>query len=250
MMQLTQKVVVITGASKGIGAATARHFAAQGAMVVLLARDGNLIDALRDEIGTNALAIRCDVSRYADVAAAIEQARAAFGRIDVLVNNAGVMGPMRPMAETDPDEWGFTADVNLKGVFFGMRAALPVMLEQGGGTILTVSSGAAHRPVQGWSAYCASKAGAAMLTRSLHLEYAASGIRALGLSPGTVATDMQRDIKKSGVGPVAQLDWSDHIPADWPARALAWMCGTEADRFAGEEISLRDPQMRTLIGLG
>ena len=140
-------------------------------------------------------------------------------------------------------------DINLKGVFHGMRAALPVMEAAGGGTILTVSSGAAHNAIEAWSHYCASKAGAAMLTMCLHKELADKGIRAMGLSPGTVATQMQREIKASGVNPVSQLDWSDHIPADWPAKALLWMCGPESDAHLGEEISLRDESIRKKVGL-
>ena len=123
------------------------------------------------------------------------------------------------------------------------------MEQAGGGTILTISSGAAHGPVEAWSHYCASKAGAAMLTRCVDTEAQHKGIRAIGLSPGTVATEMQREIKASGVNPVSKLDWSDHIPPDWPARALLWMCGTDADEFLGQEISLRDPDIRKRIGL-
>jgi NAD(P)-dependent dehydrogenase (short-subunit alcohol dehydrogenase family) len=248
-MQMSAKVIVITGASKGIGAAAARTFADAGAKVALLARDDRALGALARDIGPQAMALPCDITRYADVADAARATLSAFGRIDVLVNNAGVIGPMTRMANADPDDWGRAIDVNLKGVFHGMRAVLPFMLDQGGGTVLTVSSGAAHRPTDGWSAYCASKAGAAMLTRSLHQEYAEAGIRAMGLSPGTVATDMQRTIKESGIGPIAALDWSVHIPADWPARALVWMCSPDADAFLGEEISLRDPDMRARVGL-
>ncbi|MBT8475087.1 MAG: SDR family NAD(P)-dependent oxidoreductase, partial [Alphaproteobacteria bacterium] len=94
-----------------------------------------------------------------------------------------------------------------------------------------------------------SKAGAAMLTRCLDKENGESGIRAMGLSPGTVATQMQRDIKASGINPVSQLDWSDHIPPEWPAEALLWMCSPEADEFVGSEISLRDEDIRRRIGL-
>jgi NAD(P)-dependent dehydrogenase (short-subunit alcohol dehydrogenase family) len=130
-----------------------------------------------------------------------------------------------------------------------MHAVLPGMLAAGGGTVLTVSSGAASGPVEAWSHYCAAKAGAAMLTRMLDKEYAGDGIRAIGLSPGTVATDMQREIKASGLNPVSQLDWSDHIPPDWPAKALVWMCGPEADGWLGGEISLRDPEIRKTLGL-
>jgi NAD(P)-dependent dehydrogenase (short-subunit alcohol dehydrogenase family) len=88
-----------------------------------------------------------------------------------------------------------------------------------------------------------------MLTMCLHKEMADKGIRAMGLSPGTVATQMQREIKASGINPVSQLEWSDHIPADWPAKALLWMCGTDADAYLGEEISLRDETIRKKVGL-
>jgi NAD(P)-dependent dehydrogenase (short-subunit alcohol dehydrogenase family) len=140
-------------------------------------------------------------------------------------------------------------DINLKGVFNGMRAALPMMIAAGGGSILTISSGAAHGPVEAWSHYCASKAAVNMLTQCVHHENGNDGIRAIGLSPGTVATQMQREIKASGVNPISQLDWDVHIPADWPARALLWMCGTDADEFCGGEISLRDEAIRKRAGL-
>ena len=131
-----------------------------------------------------------------------------------------------------------------------MRAAIPLMKRQGGGTVITVSSGAAHNPLEGWSAYCAGKAGAAMLTRAAHLEEAPNGLRIMGLSPGTVATDMQVRIKASGINPVSQLEPSVHIPADWPAKALLWMCGPDADEFLGQEISLRDEAIRRRVGVG
>jgi NAD(P)-dependent dehydrogenase (short-subunit alcohol dehydrogenase family) len=249
MADLNGKAVMITGASRGIGAAAARAFAAAGAQVALLARSGPEIADLAGEIGQNAIAVPCNVARFTDVDAAVRACLQAFGRLDVLVNNAGVIQPIEGLAEADPDAWSTAIDVNLKGVFNGMRAAMPVMAEAGGGSILTVSSGAAHTPLEGWSAYCASKAGAAMLTRSCDLEGRAQGIRAIGLSPGTVATEMQRTIKASGVNPVSQLDWSDHIPPEVPAKALVWMCGPEADDWLGQEISLRDPDIRRKAGL-
>lgn len=246
---LTGKTIVITGASRGIGAATAREMAARGAEVALLARDGDAIAEIAGEIGKSALAIPCDVARYWQVEAAIGATFDTFGRLDVLINNAGVIEPVAYMAEADPEAWGHAIDINLKGVFHGIRAALPVMLSQGGGTILTISSGAASSPLEGWSHYCASKAAAAMLTRNLHTEYGDQGIRAMGLSPGTVATQMQKEIKASGVNAVSQLEWSDHIPADWPAKALAWMCSPEADIHLGEELRLRDPSLRARLRL-
>ena len=124
------------------------------------------------------------------------------------------------------------------------------MLSQGEGTILNISSGAAHGPLEGWSAYCSSKAGAAMLTKCIQKEHGEQGLRVMGLSPGTVATDMQVKIKASGINPVSALDPSVHIPADWPAKALLWMCSAEADGYLGEEVSLRDEAVRELVGLG
>lgn len=245
---MTDHVVMITGASRGIGAAAARAFAAAGWRVALVARSADALAALQGEIGAAALAIPCDMARWWEVEQAVAATVGAFGRLDCLVNNAAVLGPLGPLAELDPEEWGHAVDIALKGVFHGVRAALPVMLAQGGGTVIGLSSGAAHRPVDGWSAYCAAKAGVAMLTRSLHLEYGAQGIRALGLSPGTVATDMQRTIRASGVSEVARLDWSAHVPPEWPARALVWMAGPGGDAHLGEELSLREDWLRQAIG--
>ncbi|MEE9387116.1 MAG: SDR family oxidoreductase [Paracoccaceae bacterium] len=249
MTDLQGKTAVITGASRGIGADTARQFARAGANVVLLARTGADIDQLTLEIGGQALAIPCDVSDYAQVAAAMTTARDRFGGLDIIVNNAGVIQPISTIACSDPDAWGHAIDINLKGVYNCIRAVLPGMLAQGGGSILNVSSGAAHTPLEGWSAYCSGKAGAAMLTRCLDHEVRGQGIRVLGLSPGTVATQMQRDIKASGINPVSQIDWSDHVPADWPARTLLWMCSGDADEFLGQEISLRDDDIRARAGV-
>ncbi|MFV1591576.1 SDR family NAD(P)-dependent oxidoreductase [Phaeobacter sp. JH20_36] len=248
-MEIKGKTVVITGASRGIGADTARVFAAAGANVALLARSEDSLAELAKEIGGKVLTFACDVADYQAVAAAVAQTEAQFGRIDILINNAGVVDPIARLEAADPDDWARLIDINVNGVFNGMRAVLPGMKAAGGGTVLTVSSGAAHNPVEGWSAYCASKAAAAMLTRSLHHEEAANGIRAMGLSPGTVATEMQRVIKASGVNPVSRLDWSDHIPAEWPARALLWMCSAAADDLVGTEISLRDEGIRKQVGL-
>jgi len=252
MSGIEGKSVVITGASRGIGAEAARVFAAAGARLTLLARDASAVEALAGEIaeaGGTAQAQGGDVADPRAVAAAVDAARRAFGGLDILINNAAVIAPIATLEAADPAEWARAIDVNLKGVYHGMRAAIPVMTTAGGGTILTVSSGAAHNPLEGWSAYCASKAGAAMLTMCADREGREQGIRAIGLSPGTVATDMQRQIKASGVNAVSRLDWSEHIPPDWPARALLWMCGPGADPWLGQEISLRDPEIRRQVGL-
>jgi NAD(P)-dependent dehydrogenase (short-subunit alcohol dehydrogenase family) len=244
-MMLQDRTVVITGASRGIGAAAACCFADAGARVVAVARDGEAVRRLAAEIGRGAEGYACDVTDLGALTAIVDR----VGPVDVLVNNAAILGPLAPMTEADPEEWARTITINLTGAWHGMRAVLPGMVAKGGGTVITVSSGAAHHAIEGWSAYCASKAGVAMLTESLHLEYGGKGIRALGISPGTVATDMQRTIKKSGIGPVAKLEWSDHVPPEWPARALVWMCSADADEFAGTEISLRQDAIRQRVGL-
>lgn len=242
------KVVAITGASRGIGAATARVFADAGARVVLLARSTPEIEALAADIGRGALALPCDVADADAVKVALARVVAECGGLDVLIGNAGVIDPIARLADANPKDWSRAIDINLKGVFYGMQAAIPLMRERGG-TIITVSSGAAHNPLEGWSAYCAAKAGAAMLTRAAYLEEGSNGLRIMGMSPGTVATDMQVKIKASGINPVSTLDPSVHVPADWPARLLLWMCGPGGDDWLGQEVSLRDENIRRAVGL-
>ena len=246
MAGMEGRTVLVTGASRGIGAATARAFAEVGASVVLVARGTDAIADLAGEIGDRALAVPCDVTRWHEMAAAVEAARTTFGGLDTVILNAGVIEPVALLARSDPEGWWQAVDVNLRGVYHGLRAAMPVLPD--GGTIITVSSGAAHRPVEGWSHYCAAKAGAWMLTQSAHHE-AGRRLRIMAMSPGTVATQMQREIKASGVGPVAALDWDDHIPPEWPARALLWMCCEEADDLRGTEVSLRDEDVLRRVGL-
>ena len=249
MIDMTGKTVLITGASRGIGASAARIFAAAGANVALVARSVGDIERIAGEIGPRAIAVACDVSSYESVKAAVDATVEAFGGLDVLINNAGLVDPIAHLATSNPEDWGRIIDINLKGAYHGMRAAMPVMEAAGGGTILTISSGAAHAPIEAWSHYCSSKAAANMLTRCADLEARDKGIRAIGLSPGTVATQMQKEIKASGINPVSQMDWSDHIPPEWVGQCLLWMCGPEADGWLGDEVSLRDEGVRRQVGL-
>ncbi|MEM1129063.1 MAG: SDR family oxidoreductase [Pseudomonadota bacterium] len=250
MVDTSRKTVLITGAGRGIGAEAARAFAASGWNVGLVARSRRQIELVAKEIGCDrALSLPCDVSVAPDLADAVEAVFSTFGRLDALVNNAGVIEPIARMEHLAPGDWGNVIDINLKGVFFGICAVLPHMLKAKRGTIVTVSSGAASQPLEGWSHYCSSKAGAAMLTRCLHHEYGSLGIRSMGLEPGTVDTDMQVMIKKSGLNPVSQLERKDHIPPSWPARALVWLMSDAADDLVGSEVSLLDPEINRRIGL-
>lgn len=252
MSELSGQAAIVTGASRGIGAATAKELASQGVSVVLAARSVDAIDRIAEEIragGGKAEAIACDVVSYEAVKAAVDMCVQSFGRLDILVNNAGTIEPIARITDSDPAQWDRVVDVNVKGVYHGLRAALPVMQAQGSGVIVNISSGAATGAMEGWSHYCATKAAVLSLTRCAHKEYADHGIRVVGLSPGTVATDMQVAIKKSGINPVSQLDPSVHIPAEWPAKAIAWLCTDDASEFAGDDFSLKGEEGRRRIGL-
>jgi len=252
MEELKGKVVLVTGASRGIGAAAAKAFSDAGAKVVLAARSTAQIESVATEIrdaGGSAIAVACDVSVFSDVKAMIDKALEFGGRLDVLVNNAGVIEPIARLADSDPEEWAKAADINYKGVYFGLRAAIPVMEQQGAGVIVNISSGAATGALEGWSHYCSSKAAALSLTKCAHAEVAGKGVRVVGLSPGTVATDMQVSIKSSGLNPVSTLEWSDHIPPDWVAKAIVWLSSDSAADIAGDDFALRDPENRRRVGL-
>jgi len=252
MSLLKSKTVLVTGASKGIGEAIARHCAAKGANVLLAARNKAALDRIVAEIralGGQALAMQCDVSDFLEVNKAVTQAIKEYNRLDILVNNAGLIEPIARLADSDPETWGVVIDVNVKGVYHGLRAAIPEMLKTGGGTIINISSGAATGALEGWSHYCSSKAAVLSLTRCADKEYGRQGIRIMGLSPGTVATDMQKSIRSSGINPVSQLDWDVHIPPEWVAQACEYLCGQAGDDFLGKDFSLKDNKARRQIGL-
>ena len=252
MSELTGKAAIVTGASRGIGAAAARELAKRGAAVVLAARSSREIAGVAEDIvenGGRAIAWTCDVSRYYSVVDTVETCRNEFGRLDILVNNAGVIEPIARIADSDPVKWADAVDVNLMGVYHGLRAAIPVMQAQGAGTIVNISSGAATSPLEGWSHYCATKAAVLSLTGCADKEYRDHGIQVVGLSPGTVATDMQVAIKASGINPVSQLDPSVHIPTEWVGQAIAWLCEGGAADFLGTDVSLRSEDIRKAVGL-
>lgn len=252
MTDLSGKTALITGASRGIGATTARQLASLGARVVLAARGTAEVARIAQDItqsGGEALAVGCDVADVASVKALVSDTTAAFGSLDIVVNNAGLIDPISRIEDSDPEDWGHVIDVNLKGVYYMLRFALPVMKRQGSGTIINISSGAATGALEGWSHYCASKAGVLRLTGVAHKEHADDGIIVVGLSPGTVATEMQVKIKASGVNPVSQLDPGVHIPAAWVAQAIAHLCGPLGAEYAGTDFSMKTDEGRKRIGL-
>ena len=247
-LDLTGKTAFITGASQGIGAASARALASRGAKVVLAARNSKALHILAEEIGPQALPLTCDVSNYANVKHAMEKAVEQFGGLDILVNNAGIIEPIAKIEASDPDKWGRVVDVNLKGAYYCMHAAYPFMKEKGG-LIVNISSGAATSALEGWSHYCATKAALLSLTRCAHKEWGGQGIRVVGLSPGTVATNMQTVIKQSGINPVSALDWSAHIPAEWVGKAIVWLTSDAARQYDGGDFSLKTDEGRRAVGL-
>jgi len=247
MTDLAGKTALITGAGRGIGEATAEALSARGARVVLAARSAEAVAAVAARLG-NALAVPTDVADPAAVARVFAAARARFGRIDILVNNAATVAPIGRIADADPAAWAASLQANVAGQFFCVQQALADMA-QGGGIIVNVSSGAASRPQEGWSAYCAGKAGLAMLTASIHLEYAALGVQAYGFRPGVVDTEMQVLIRASGINPVSRLERASLAPASAPAQAIAFLCGGGAADLAGQEIDIRAPAFRARAGL-
>ena len=218
------KVVVITGASSGLGEATARMLSAQGAAVVLGARRVDRIEALAKELsdaGGKALALQTDVTRAADVQRLVDAAVEKFGRIDVLVNNAGLM-PSSPLERLKIADWDRMIDVNIKGVLYGIAAALPHMKAQKGGHIVNVSSVAGHRVRAGTAVYSATKHAVRVLTEGLRQEVKPYDIRTTIVSPGAVATELPDSITEADVQAGVKAFYEIAIPADSFARAVVF----------------------------
>lgn len=243
-MTLTGKTALVTGGNRGIGLATVRTLAEAGAEVHFTARSAANIAAAQRELGD----IRA-TGHHANMTDRIAMATVLDHGFDILVNNAAVIGPIGRILDVSAEDWTTSIDINLSSAFHATQRALRQMVASGGGTIVNISSGAAHRPQEGWSAYCAGKAGLAMLTRSVHLEYGAQGIRVFGFAPGVVDTDMQGAIRASGINPVSKLPRESLAPAQEPARAIAWLCTPAAAPLAGQELDVRNPDLRAAVGL-
>lgn len=218
------KVVVITGASSGLGEATARHLAANGATVVLGARRVDRIQALTQELeakGYKAAYQATDVTQRAQVLALVDMAVHTFGRVDVMLNNAGLM-PSSTLDRLKVDDWDRMIDVNLKGVLYGIAAALPRMQQQKSGHFINVSSVAGHKVHAGGAVYAATKHAVRALTEGLRQEVKPFNIRTTIISPGAVATELTESITEPDVQAYMKQVYESAIPADAFARTVAY----------------------------
>ncbi len=226
------KVIVITGASSGMGAAAARHLAAKGASVVLAARRADRIDAIVGDItgsGGKAIAVATDVTTLDDMRRLAKTTVNAFGRIDVLLNNAGLM-PLSPLERLKVDEWNQMIDVNLRGVLHGIAAALPYMKEQKSGHIIITASVAAYKVFPGSAVYSATKFAVRGLSEGLRQEVKPYNIRTTLIAPGAVKTELldhisEQDVQSANQDYVGKVG----IPAESYARMVAFAVSQPED---------------------
>ena len=225
------KVVVITGASSGLGEATARLLSALGASVVLGARRTERIESLAQELtgrGGKALAITTDVTRCGQVKSLVDAAVRTYGRVDVMINNAGLM-PHSPLERLKIDDWDRMIDVNLKGVLYGIAAVLPYMKQQKAGHIINVSSVAGHKVRAGIAVYAATKHAVLALSEGLRLEVKPYNIRTTVISPGALATELPNSITEPDIADSMRKAYEIAIPADSFARAVVFAVSQPED---------------------
>jgi NADP-dependent 3-hydroxy acid dehydrogenase YdfG len=224
MNNIKGKVVVITGASSGLGEAAARHLSAQGASVVLGARRLDRLKSLADELtrnGGKAIAMATDVTHCDQVKRLVDAAVQTYGRIDVMINNAGVM-PQSLLERLKIDEWNQTIDVNIKGVLYGIAAALPYMKQQKSGHFINVSSVAGHKVGPGSAVYSATKHAVRVLSEGLRQEVKPYNLRTTVISPGAVATELPNGTTDPETAERIRKVYEIAIPADSFARAVAF----------------------------
>ncbi|NUA27154.1 SDR family oxidoreductase [Cupriavidus basilensis] len=228
---IASKVIVITGASSGLGEATARHLGAAGASLVLAARRGDRLATLAAEIrakGGKVEVVVADVSRRADVEALVQKAVASFGRIDVMINNAGLMA-IAPMSEAKVEEWERMIDINIKGVLYGIAAALPVFQKQGTGHFINIASVAGVKVFSpGGTVYSGTKFAVRAISEGLRHE-TGGAIRTTVISPGAVDSELKLGSSHAESAKVVGEFYQQAIPADSVARAIAYAIEQPAD---------------------
>jgi NAD(P)-dependent dehydrogenase (short-subunit alcohol dehydrogenase family) len=255
-MKLQNKVVIVTGASKGLGVAMARICASEGARVVCAARSLDRMESLVQEItaaGGDAFAIRCDLANLADVRALVAATVARFGAIHGLINNAGV-NFVKPFVEVTEDEWDHVIDVDLKGSFFLSQLCARHMLQQGGGgSIVQIASVHTQASLAGASPYDAAKHGMVGFSKAAAVELAPHGIRVNILSPGLCRTEIWKDIVAAAPSEQACLDyWRANIPAgkliepDEIARCCVFLLSDDASCITGANL-MADHGMTSLL---
>ncbi len=236
MTEIANKVVLVTGASSGIGEATARELAAAGATVVLGARRVERLEAVKRQIeadGGKAMVRALDVTSRDDVKAFVEAAQAQFGRVDVIVNNAGVM-PLSPLAALKVDEWDQMIDVNIRGVLHGIAAALPIMEAQGHGQIVNIASTAGHQILPTGAVYCATKFAVRVISEALRQE--TDKVRVTVVSPGVTISELAETITHAETAAFIDDYRKTAIPAEAIARAVRFAIEQPAEVDVNEII--------------
>jgi len=247
---MDDRVALVTGASRGIGLEVVRQLVARGWKVGMVARGQQDLEAAAVGLNTaSVVPVSCDVSDKVSMESAVAQVAERFGPVGALVNNAGVIDPVGLMHETDAAEWMRLIQINIGGAMQATRAVLPSMLARSSGVIVNLSSGAAHTAIEGWSAYCTSKAGLAMFTNCLAAEYSSRGIRVFGFIPGVVGTDMLNGAQTKFDNVIARLSDDIKLTPDLPARCIAWLIDEGEGQVSGIEQSIRDPELRAKVGL-
>jgi NAD(P)-dependent dehydrogenase (short-subunit alcohol dehydrogenase family) len=252
MVSGLKKVALVTGAARGIGLAAASRFLEDGWRVAMLDILGDTLRAAVDSLGCGdaTLALEADVSDPGAVQAAVQEAHRQFGRIDALVNNAGI-AVFKPMLDVTLEEWQRVLAVNLTGPFLLTQAVAPIMRDQGGGTIVNITSISGLRASTLRVAYGTSKAGLAHLTKQQAAELAQYGIRVNAVAPGPVDTAMAKAVHT----PAIRADYHDHIPLNRYgleselANAICFLCGDQASYITGQVLAVDGGFDATGVGL-